>query len=222
MLTGPSGAGKSTLLRCLNRLQELRPGLSVQADITLDGVQLYGESTDPDSIRRKIGFLFQQPVVFPKSIRQNLTLALGPAGIPRREWSSRIEDSLRQAALWNEVAPRLEESATVLSIGQQQRLCLARALAVEPEVLLLDEPTSSLDRASTLALEASLTELSQRVPMILVTHDEAQADRVASRQLHLDPGDGLQGATLTDPLVERLERLKTSPGFPTPARLQEV
>ncbi|MBZ0111405.1 MAG: ATP-binding cassette domain-containing protein [Thermoanaerobaculia bacterium] len=208
-LTGPSGVGKSTLLRSINRLQELRPGMTVSGSVCLHDLEVYAPSTDPDQVRRRIGFLFQRPVVFPTTLRRNLTLALGPAGLPRHDWEARLEVSLRRAALWSEVRDRLDDNATHLSLGQQQRLCLARALAVEPEVLLLDEPTSALDPEATAILENGLRELATSVPILIVTHDPSQAERLAHRDLRLLGGSA--GATLADlcrsPLTSNRPRL---------------
>lgn len=187
---GPSGIGKSTLLRAINRLAELDAGLRVQGSVRLAGAEVLDRGVDADSLRRAIGTLSQQPTVFPRSIRANLELPLAAHRIPRRERPARIERALRDAALWDEVEDRLDRPATILSIGQQQRLCLARALVLEPRLLLLDEPTSALDARATAAIEELVASLSTRVPCLLVTHDEAQAGRLGARCLELQPGPG--------------------------------
>lgn len=184
-LLGSSGAGKTTLLRCLNRLAELSAGLRVQGQVCLCAEPLYPASgvagMDPDRLRARIGMLFQQPVVFPGSIRRNVLFGLlhsdrRPA---RRQRDEIVEKVLCQVALWDEVKERLGEPAATLSVGQQQRLCLARALALDPEVILMDEPTGALDPAATRAIEELIRRLRGERTLILVTHDPAQARRVA-------------------------------------------
>ena len=154
-IIGPSGAGKSTLLKALNRTAELEsPPLEVRGEVEIDGVSLYGRSVDADQLRRRIGILFQQPVIFPLSVRANVLFGVHHhERLNRRQAAERLEETLVRAALWTELADRLDEPASTLSLGQQQRLCLARALAVRPEVLLMDEPTSALDPHSTEAIE---------------------------------------------------------------------
>ena len=179
-LIGPSGAGKSTLLKCMNRLIDLTPGLSVSGDVLLDGRSIYDGNVNPDDLRARVGILFQQPVVFPKSIYQNVIFGLRHLGlIARREWPAVAERALREAALWDEVKDRLREPATRLSVGQQQRLCLARTLASDPEVILMDEPTSALDPRSTEAIEELISRLKAKRTVVLVTHNIPQARRVA-------------------------------------------
>ncbi len=179
---GPSGAGKSTLLKCLNRLIELEPGLSVRGRVELDGTAVYGRRTDPARLRERIGILFQQPVVFPGSIARNVLFGLRwVRRPPRRTWPGHVQRALRAASLWDEVEYRLDRPATELSVGQRQRLCLARTLAMEPEVILMDEPTSSLDPASTEAIEGLIRRLAERHTIVLVTHDMDQARRVTDR-----------------------------------------
>ena len=181
-LVGPSGAGKSTLLKCLNRLIDLTPGLGVRGDVLFHGQSIFAPGTDVDALRARIGILFQQPAVFPTSIRQNILFGVRHLDrVPKREWPATAERALREAALWDEVKDRLDESALKLSVGQQQRLCLARTLAVDPEVILLDEPTSALDPRSTEAVEESLRRLKGRRTLVLVTHNQAQADRLAEQ-----------------------------------------
>lgn len=179
-IIGPSGAGKSTLLKCLNRLVELTPGLRVSGDVRFHGISIHAPGVDVDALRARIGILFQQPVVFPKNISQNVIFGARHLGrAPRKQWPEIVERALREAALWNEVKDRLNESALRLSVGQQQRLCLARALAVDPEVILMDEPTSALDPKSTEAIEDLILQLKRKRTVVLVTHNLAQASRVA-------------------------------------------
>lgn len=177
---GPSGAGKSTLLRCLNRLVDLIPGLSVSGEVRFEGSSIYRPEVDPDALRARIGILFQQPVIFPGSILHNVLF--GARRLRRRSrkaWREWGEEVLRQVGLWAEVADRLEDAAASLSVGQQQRLCLARALATEPSMLLMDEPTSALDPRSTEAIESLVLGLRGSTTVILVSHDMEQVRRVA-------------------------------------------
>lgn len=181
-IIGPSGAGKSTLLKCLNRLIELTPGLQIAGEVRFHGESIYAADVDVDSLRARIGIIFQQPVVFPQSILQNVlfgTRHLGKAS--KKDWPEIAERALREAALWNEVKDRLHESALRMSVGQQQRLCLARTLAVDPEVILMDEPTSALDPRSTEAIEELILQLKAKRPIVIVTHNLRQARAVADR-----------------------------------------
>ncbi len=184
-LIGPSGVGKSTLLRCLNRLVDLTPGLVVEGRVWFRGQDVFARGVDPDALRARIGTLFQQPVVFPGSVFDNVCFGLRHLDRrrrpPRQEWPMIAERVLREVALWDEVSTRLPEPAHALSIGQQQRLCLARALALEPALLLLDEPTSALDPQSTAAIEELLSRRKRSSPIVLVTHNLEQARRVADR-----------------------------------------
>jgi len=182
-IIGPSGAGKSTLLKALNRMVDLEsPPLEVRGEVELDGLSVYSPRTDVDDLRRRVGILFQQPVVFPRSIRANTLFGVvHHERLDRRQRSGRLEEALRRAALWDEVKDRLDQPATLLSVGQQQRLCLARTLAVRPQVLLMDEPTSALDPRSTAAIEELVLSLREAHPIVLVTHDLAQAQRTADR-----------------------------------------
>lgn len=187
-LTGPSGAGKSTFLKCLNRLLDLTPGLAVTGDILFHGRSIFAPDCDVDALRTRIGIVFQQPAVFPTTLRKNVLFGVRHAGqVPRRAWDGLVEECLRSVSLWSEVKERLDESALTLSVGQQQRLCLARTLAMDPEVILLDEPTSALDPKSTEAVEESLLGLKGRRTLVVVTHNMAQASRLADRQLALEP-----------------------------------
>ncbi len=177
-IIGPSGAGKSTLLRCLNRLIELTPSLRVEGDVLFRGASIYRQGADVDALRARIGMLFQQPVVFPKSIWHNVLLGVRHLRrVRRRQWTEVAERALQEAALWTEVKDRLREPALQLSVGQQQRLCLARALAVDPEIILMDEPTSALDPKSTEAIENLILRLKASRTIVLVTHNIAQARR---------------------------------------------
>lgn len=178
-LIGPSGAGKSTLLKCLNRLVELTPQLRVSGDVRFHGHSIYASDVDVDHLRERIGIIFQQPVIFPQSIERNVLFGVRHLGrVPRQEWPERAERALQEAALWDEVKDRLGDSALRLSVGQQQRLCLARTLAVDPEVILLDEPTSALDPKSSEAIDNLLVRLKAHRTLVLVTHNLGQAQCV--------------------------------------------
>jgi phosphate transport system ATP-binding protein len=177
-MIGPSGCGKSTFIRCLNRMNDLVPGVKVGGSVLYYGEDLYGPDADPVEVRRRIGMVFQRPNPFPKSIYDNIAFApkvLGMGG----DMHERVERALVGAALWDEVKDRLKSSALSLSGGQQQRLCIARALAVEPEVILLDEPASALDPISTSAIEDLMHELKRDYTLVIVTHNMQQAARVA-------------------------------------------
>ena len=175
---GPSGCGKSTFIRCLNRMNDLVPGVKVGGQILYHGEDLYGSEADPVEVRRRIGMVFQKPNPFPKSIYDNVAFAPKVLGM-KEDLDERVERALRGAALWDEVKDRLKRSALALSGGQQQRLCIARALAVEPEVILLDEPASALDPISTAAIEDLMHELKRDYTLVIVTHNMQQAARVA-------------------------------------------
>jgi phosphate transport system ATP-binding protein len=179
-IIGPSGCGKSTLLRTFNRMNDLVPGAHIEGEVTLDGEPLYGPAIDVVDVRRRVGMVFQRPNPFPKSIFDNV--AYGPRlyGVRRKsELADIVEKSLRSAALWDEVKDKLNESGMALSGGQQQRLCIARALAVEPEVLLMDEPCSALDPVATLKIEELMQELQNTYTIVIVTHNMQQAARVS-------------------------------------------
>jgi phosphate transport system ATP-binding protein len=175
---GPSGCGKSTFIRSLNRMHDLVPGVVIEGSIAYHGVDLYGPDVDPVEVRRRIGMVFQKPNPFPKSIFDNVAFAPRMLGMKGR-LDERVERALRGAALWDEVKDRLGQTALALSGGQQQRLCIARALAVEPEVILLDEPASALDPISTAAIEDLMHELKRDYTLVIVTHNMQQAARVA-------------------------------------------
>jgi len=180
-IIGPSGAGKSTLLRALNRLSDLIPGFRVSGDVRLREQSIYSSGIDVNALRARIGMLFQQPVVFPVNIADNVLFgAKRLRRITRNQQDELAEKALREAALWDEVKDRLRSSALSLSVGQQQRLCLARTLAVEPELILMDEPTSALDPKSTQAIEDLILRLQERHTIVLVTHNVGQARRVTN------------------------------------------
>jgi len=179
-LIGPSGCGKSTYLRCLNRMNDLIPITRVQGEVLLDGENIYAPSLDVVLLRRRVGMVFQKPNPFPKTVFENIAYGMRVNGIRDKAFIEiRVEKSLRQAALWDEVRDRLHESALGLSGGQQQRLCIARALAVEPEVLLMDEPCSALDPIATQKIEDLIYELRKEYTIIIVTHSMQQAARVS-------------------------------------------
>jgi phosphate transport system ATP-binding protein len=179
-LIGPSGCGKSTLLRCLNRMNDLIPYSRVEGNIVLDGQDIYDPNVDVVALRRRIGMVFQKPNPFPKTVFENVAYGLRVNGIKdKASISERVEKTIRQAALWDEVKDRLYDSALGLSGGQQQRLCIARAMAVEPEVLLMDEPCSALDPIATQKIEELIHELKKTYTIIIVTHNMQQAARVS-------------------------------------------
>jgi phosphate transport system ATP-binding protein len=188
---GPSGCGKSTFIRCMNRLHEEIAGAWVSGTVKLDAQDVYAASVDPVELRRRIGMVFQRPNPFPTfSIFDNVAAGLRLNGMKRRAAvRERVEQSLRKAALWDEVKDRLDKPGTSLSGGQQQRLCIARALAVEPEILLLDEPCSALDPIATERIEELLTELKREYTLVMVTHNIQQAARVADRTIFLLLGE---------------------------------
>lgn len=180
-IIGPSGCGKSTLLRCFNRIHDLYPETRYEGKIILQpsGINLIGPETDPLEMRLRMSMVFQKPNAFPKSVFENVAFGLRLRGVRGNELQDQVEQSLRLAALWDEVKDRLKQSAYTLSGGQQQRLCIARALATEPEMLLFDEPTSALDPIATSKIEDLIFELKSRVTVIIVTHNMQQAARVS-------------------------------------------
>jgi phosphate transport system ATP-binding protein len=175
---GPSGCGKTTLLRCMNRMNDLISGAGVDGAITYHGQDLYGSGVDAVEVRRRIGMVFQRPNPFPKSVYDNVAFGLRLHGM-KDNLSDRVEQALRHASLWDEVKDRLKQSALSLSGGQQQRLCIARALAIEPDVLLMDEPASALDPIATQAIEDLVGVLKSDYTIVIVTHNMQQAARVA-------------------------------------------
>ena len=180
-LIGPSGCGKSTFLRALNRMHDVVPGARVSGEVLLDGRDIYADGVDPVAVRRSIGMVFQRPNPFPTmSVRDNAAAGLKLNGVRKKsELNDVVERSLKQAGLWDEVSHRLDKPAASLSGGQQQRLCIARAIAVEPDVLLMDEPCSALDPISTLRIEDLIGELKDRYTIVIVTHNMQEAARVS-------------------------------------------
>ena len=191
-LIGPSGCGKSTFLRCFNRMNDLVAGSYVTGQVLYRGNDIYAPTIDATRIRSEIGMVFQKPNPFPKSIFENVAFGLKINGY-QGDVAEAVERSLRRAALWDEVKDRLNKSAFQLSGGQQQRLCIARALAVEPEVILMDEPASALDPIATLAIEELIRELSSEVSIIIVTHNMQQAARVSDQTAFLMMGEDRAG-----------------------------
>ena len=206
---GPSGCGKSTFLRTLNRMNDTIPSAHVEGDIELDGENIYSSGMDVVQLRARVGMVFQKPNPFPKSIYDNI--AYGPKihgiGDGKSELDEIVERSLQRAGLWNEVKDRLGESGTALSGGQQQRLCIARAIAVDPEVILMDEPASALDPIATAKIEELIDELAGRYAIVIVTHSMQQAARVSQRTAFFHLGKMVEyGPTdqiFTNPLEER-------------------
>jgi phosphate transport system ATP-binding protein len=213
-IIGPSGCGKSTLLRCLNRMHETVPGARVEGEVRFDGRDIYAPEVSAIGVRRHIGMVFQRPTPFPTmSIRDNVAAGLkvlpGKQRPSKSETDAIVEQALRRAALWDEVSDRLGASAVALSGGQQQRLCIARALATSPSVLLLDEPTASLDPISTQRVEELVYELRSQVTIIIVTHNMQQAARISDRTAFMLSGELIEYAptnamftTPTDPRTE--------------------
>ena len=202
---GPSGCGKSTFLRCLNRMNDLIPGTRVEGRITLDDHDIYGSGVDPVDLRRRVGMIFQQPNPFPMSIYDNV--AYGPKlhGVRKKsELDAIVEESLKRANVWKEVKDILSRGGLTLSGGQQQRLCIARVLAVEPEVLLMDEPCSAIDPTSVQKVEDLMAELKDRITIVIVTHNMQQAARVSDHTAFFWLGRLIEH--------ERTERIFTAPG----------
>ena len=190
-IIGPSGCGKSTLIRCLNRLHEEVSDSRMSGEVLLEGKSIYGSQSDPVSVRRKIGMVFQKPNPFPgMSIYDNVALGLRLSGIRKRSLlDEKVEASLRSAALWKEVHDNLKKPGLSLSGGQQQRLCIARTLAVNPSIILMDEPTSALDPISTLWIEQLIQKLKKQVTVIMITHNMQQASRISDRTAFLLGGE---------------------------------
>ena len=191
-LIGPSGCGKSTFLRCLNRMNDLMIGTSIEGEVLFENQNIYQSDVDATEIRSRIGMVFQKPNPFPKSIYQNIAFGLKVNGFTGN-MDEAVERSLRNAALWDEVKDRLNDSAFALSGGQQQRLCIARALAIEPEVILMDEPASALDPIATLAIEELVRDLSTRYTIVIVTHNMQQAARVSDETAFFMVGENRSG-----------------------------
>ncbi len=180
-LIGPSGCGKSTFLRCLNRMNDTNPGTRVEGEILLNSVNIYAEDVDLANLRQRVGMVFQKPNPFPQSVYDNVAFGPRVVGLTKdkTELDTIIEQSLRQAALWDEVKDHLSENAMGFSLGEQQRLCIARLLAVKPDVILMDEPASALDPIATLRIEELMIELKQKYTIVIVTHNMQQAARVS-------------------------------------------
>lgn len=207
-IIGPSGGGKSTLLRSLNRLTDLT-GVRVSGEVLLHGKSVFAPGTDVNALRARVGMLFQQPVVFPASVGENVLFgAKRLRRLSRPEQVETVESALREAALWEEVKDRLKAPATTLSVGQQQRLCLARTLATKPEVILMDEPTSALDPRSTEAIEALVLRLKQRHTLVLVTHNLRQARQVADRLAFIGVRDGVGQVLCAGTVAEVLQHTR--------------
>ena len=202
-LIGPSGCGKSTIIRCFNRMNDLIPSAKVGGNVFYKGIDLYGPEANSGEVRRRIGMVFQKPNPFPKSIYENVAFGPKVNGKPSKaETDEIVERSLKRAALWGEVKDRLKQSAFSLSGGQQQRLCIARALAVEPDVLLMDEPCSALDPIATARIEDLMAEIKTEYPIIIVTHNMQQAARVSDRTAFFNTEIGANATRPTGVLVE--------------------
>jgi len=213
-IIGPSGSGKSTVVRCINRMHEEIPGARAEGSVTLDGVDVYGDGVDVTAVRRAIGMVFQKPNPFPTmSIFDNVAAGLRLTGTKSDNLRERVHRSLRAVGLWGEVKGRLGEPGTGLSGGQQQRLCIARTIAIEPEVILMDEPCSALDPIATLKVEELIDELKERYTIVIVTHNMQQAARVANSTVFMLDGEVIEHATTNDvftrPKDERTERYVT-------------
>ena len=214
-LIGPSGCGKSTFLRCLNRMNDTIPGTQVEGEVLIDGVDIYRSDLDPVDLRRRVGMVFQKPNPFPQSVFDNV--AFGPRILElagsRPELEEIVERSLRRAALWDEVADEMSKNALELSLGEQQRLCIARVLAVEPEIILMDEPTSALDPIATLEIEDLMTQLKEDYTIVVVTHNMQQAARVSDRTGLFWLGELVEfdetGTIFTRPAQDRTEAYVT-------------
>jgi len=205
-LIGPSGCGKTTFLRCLNRMNDVVEGARVEGQILLDGEDINRPEVDPVQIRRRIGMVFQKSNPFPKTVFENVAYGLRIDNpYSKAELAARVEKSLRDAALWDEVKDRLNDRAFELSGGQQQRLCIARALAVEPEVILMDEPASALDPIATLKIEELIQELKKKYTIVIVTHNMQQAARVSDYTAFFYLGELIE--------VDRTEKIFTRPGL---------
>jgi phosphate transport system ATP-binding protein len=207
---GPSGCGKSTLLRCINRMNDLVDNVTIEGKILLDNENIYDKSVKVAELRRRVGMVFQKPNPFPKSIFENVTYGLRIQGVnDKRVLEETVENSLRGAALWDEVKDRLQDNALGLSGGQQQRLVIARAIAIEPEVLLLDEPASALDPISTLKIEELINELKEKYTIVIVTHNMQQAARVSDYTAFMYMGElveiGTTSELFTNPTKKQTE-----------------
>ena len=213
-LIGPSGCGKSTLLRCLNRMNDLIPSARVEGEIDYHGQNLYGPKVDPVQVRKMIGMVFQKPNPFPKSIFDNI--AFGPRVLGLENVDERVENALKGAALWDEVKDRLDDNAYGMSGGQQQRLCIARTMAVDPDVILMDEPCSALDPISTGKIEDLMLELKEDFSIVIVTHNMQQAARISDKTafliVELDAAESNRWGQLVE--YDETEKIFTNPGDP--------
>ena len=212
-LIGPSGCGKSTLIRAFNRMNDLIPSARVSGQLLYHGTDLYGSGVDPVEVRKRIGMVFQKPNPFPKSIKENI--AFGPKILGMKDVDERVERALHSAALWDEVKDRLDENAYGMSGGQQQRLCIARCLAVDPDVILMDEPCSALDPISTGRIEDLMLELKKEFSIVIVTHNMQQAARVSDRTafliVELDQDEARHGRLVE---YDETEKIFTTPSDP--------
>jgi phosphate transport system ATP-binding protein len=211
-LIGPSGCGKTTFIRCLNRMNDLIPGARIEGAVLYHGVDLYDPKVDPVEVRRRIGMVFQKPNPFPKSVYDNVAFGPRIAGF-KGDMDQLVEESLRRAALWDEVKDKLKQSALALSGGQQQRLCIARAIATKPDVILMDEPCSSLDPIATQRIEDLMHELVSDYTIVIVTHNMQQAARVSDRTafftVEVDERTGQRTGTIVE--YDRTETIFTKP-----------
>jgi phosphate transport system ATP-binding protein len=213
-LIGPSGCGKTTVLRCLNRMNDLIEGARVEGQVRYHGIDLYRREVDPVEVRRRIGMVFQKPNPFPKSVFDNIAFGPRIAGF-KGNMDGLVEESLRKAALWDEVKDKLHESGMALSGGQQQRLCIARAIAVQPDVILMDEPCSALDPIATLRIEELMRELVSEYTIVIVTHNMQQAARVSDRTAFFTVDvreDGQRTGTLVE--IDSTDVMFTNPSDP--------
>ncbi len=213
-LIGPSGCGKSTLLRCINRMNDIIPGCRVEGDILIDGGSIYTDNYNVSDLRRRVGMVFQKSNPFPKSVFENIAYGLKINGIKNKyDIETRVERSLRGAALWDEVKDRLDDSALGLSGGQQQRLCIARTIAIEPEIILMDEPASALDPISTQKIEELIQDLKVKYTIIIVTHNMQQAARISDYTAFMYMGNLIELNTtetiFTKPELEMTENYVT-------------
>ena len=211
-LIGPSGCGKTTILRCFNRMNDLIDGARVEGQVLYHGVDLYDDRVDPVEVRRRVGMVFQKPNPFPKSIYDNISFGPKIAGF-KGDMDELVEQSLLRAALWDEVKDKLKDSAMSLSGGQQQRLCIARAIAVQPDVILMDEPCSALDPIATLRIEELMQQIVEDYTIIIVTHNMQQAARVSDRTAFFTVDvreDGMRTGVLVE--YDRTEVIFTNPG----------
>jgi phosphate transport system ATP-binding protein len=207
-LIGPSGCGKSTFLRCLNRMNDIIPDVRVGGQVFFQGTDIYAPRTDAVEVRRRIGMVFQKPNPFPKSVYDNVAFGPRVNGYPGN-LDDLVERALRQAALWDEVKDKLRDSGLALSGGQQQRLCIARAIAIEPEVVLMDEPASALDPIATYRIEELMTELKRDYTIVIVTHNMQQASRVSDYTAFMLAGEDRAGEVIE---VGETQQIFTNPG----------